>query len=158
VSKASRDDVRRIWSTFSLDRNAARAMYAERFGRVVDDPSIDAELSALFSERSNDSETVAVPAHLLLALAIRPPPGKGRGKKKPPLETWKKRFRAQAVRRAESEWARQVAEHGPKVSKRAKHAAAKNEHKNVYGHGIKTVAALEKMMSLARGMRTIAKK
>ena len=151
-------DVGRVWRRFGIDRGGARSLYAETFGRAVDDPSIDSELSALFSERDDDSETVAVPAHLLLALVMRPPPGRGRGKKKPPMETWKKRFRALAVQRAESDWARQVAEHGPKVSKRAKHDAALAAHANVYGHGLKTVEAIEKLMSLARGRRAIAKK
>jgi hypothetical protein len=101
------DDVERIASRFGRDRKSARAMYAEHFGRPCDDPAIDTELQNFFSKRSG--EDVAVPASLVLALILRVPPGKGRGKKRPPLETWKRRSRALVVRAAENGWARRVA-------------------------------------------------
>lgn len=151
------DDIRRIWSVFGLDRKAARTRYAEKFGRAVDDPRIDQELTVLFEDRDHDSATVAVPAYLLLAIVMRAPL-RGGGRKGVSLQTWNKRRRALAIRNAEMEWARQVEKHGPKVSKQAKHSAAKAAYANFIGHGLKTVKALEAEMRRERGKRAIAKK
>jgi hypothetical protein len=81
------DDVERVWRKFNTDRKTARAFYAECFGRAVDDPGIDSELAELFAKRAGEGATVAVPIELVLALIMRPPPGKGRGKMRPELET-----------------------------------------------------------------------
>jgi hypothetical protein len=101
------DHVKRIALRFGLDRKCARTMYTEVFGRPCDDPAIDNELYGLFVNR-RQGKNILVPAEIVLALIMRPPPGEGRGKKHPPLEIWKRRWRDLAVRTAEIEWVRRV--------------------------------------------------
>jgi hypothetical protein len=156
MSRKDEDDVvERIASRFGLDRKTARAMYAEHFGRPCDDPVIDEELQNFFRNRSG--EDVVVPASLALALILRVPPGKGRGKKRPTLETWKRRWRHLVVRSAENSWARKVEAGGRNVSKLAKHEAATDAHKKIYSHGL-TVDTIKSRMNLARGKRDIEEK
>ena len=95
------DVVRSIEFLFRLDRKLARASYAEHFGRPCDDPTVDRELYDLFRNRNRVGVNVTVPEGLVLALIMRTPPGKGHGKKRPPLEPMKRGNRNLVVGAAE---------------------------------------------------------
>jgi hypothetical protein len=58
---------------FALNEYEGRLLYANDFGRPVDDPAIDDELQAILEASLDDDEasTIAVPEHLLLAIVMR---------------------------------------------------------------------------------------
>jgi hypothetical protein len=74
------DEVWRIRINARRSLKRARSVYADTFGRSINDPGINAELDRLLGEAvGNGDDVVTVPAELVLAILLRAG-GRGRGR------------------------------------------------------------------------------
>jgi hypothetical protein len=83
-----RDAIIRIHYLSERNPKEARAEYKEAFRVSHDDPSIDEKIAQIARDqmrlnRMDSSNTIKLPAQLVLALMLRPR-GHGRGRKRPP--------------------------------------------------------------------------
>ena len=134
----------------------ARALYAETYGRAVDDPASEAELDQILQKHnfSRSGDVVPVPAELLLAFVLRPR-GRGQGRKRPPKEALVKHLNARAVSDASIDWARRIA--AGESSKRAKHNAAVKARARTYGCDL-SINTIKLRMRLAKGRLSFKKR